>query len=49
VRGRHRAWYLALAEQANAALVGRDQAVWYRRLAQEHANLRAALDRSGAR
>jgi predicted ATPase/class 3 adenylate cyclase len=44
VRDRHRAWCLALAERGSAELMRRDQAAWYRRLEQEHANLRAALD-----
>jgi non-specific serine/threonine protein kinase len=43
-RRRHRDWCLALAERAAPELVGRDQAVWFERLATEHDNLRAALE-----
>src|SRR5262249_26355159 len=41
--GRHRDWYLALAEQAEQGLQGPEQATWMQRLDQEHDNLRAAL------
>jgi non-specific serine/threonine protein kinase len=42
-RARHAAWGLALAEQAAPALDGPQQAQWFRRLASEHDELRAAL------
>ena len=44
VRERHRACFLALAEEAKPKLMGAEQAEWLRRLDQEHDNLRAALD-----
>ena len=44
VRERHRACYLALAEEAKPKLMGAEQAEWLRRLDQEHDNLRSALD-----
>jgi tetratricopeptide (TPR) repeat protein len=43
VRGRHRDWYLALAEQAEAEWHGPKQVAWVERLEIEHDNLRAAL------
>jgi predicted ATPase/class 3 adenylate cyclase/Tfp pilus assembly protein PilF len=43
LRGRHRDWYLALAEEAEPELVGPAQGEWLDRLEGEHANLRAAL------
>lgn len=42
-RQRHAAYYLALMEEAAAALIGAGRARWLARLDQEHANLRAAL------
>jgi len=36
VRGRHRDWYLALAERAEPELLGSNQAVWLERLETEH-------------
>ena len=44
VRGRHRDYFLALAEEAEPKLWGAEQADWLRRLEAEHDNLRAALD-----
>ncbi|MEJ3749131.1 LuxR C-terminal-related transcriptional regulator [Actinomycetes bacterium KLBMP 9797] len=44
LRRRHRDHYLALARDFGAAWCGPDQVAWCRRLRQEHANLRAALD-----
>jgi predicted ATPase len=43
VRRRHRDWFLALAEQAELGLKGREQGTWLGRLEREHDNLRAAL------
>jgi predicted ATPase/class 3 adenylate cyclase len=43
VRGRHRDWCLAMAEQAEAGLPGESGRVWLDRLEREHDNLRAAL------
>lgn len=43
-RTRHRDWYLAWAEQTNAAVAsGENLATWLRRLEREHDNLLAAL------
>jgi predicted ATPase/DNA-binding SARP family transcriptional activator len=44
VRGRHLTWHVALAEQADGALRGPDQAVWLAALDVESANMQAALD-----
>jgi predicted ATPase/DNA-binding SARP family transcriptional activator/DNA-binding CsgD family transcriptional regulator/Tfp pilus assembly protein PilF len=43
LRDRHAAYFLALAEQAEPALVGAEQSTWLERLEAEHDNLRAAL------
>ncbi len=45
VRQRHRAWYLALAEQAEPHLTGPTQDRWLDLLETEHDNLRTALAR----
>jgi predicted ATPase len=43
VRRHHRDWFQSLAERAEPKLRGHDQPDWFRRLASEHDNLRAAL------
>lgn len=44
VRERHRDFYLALAEEAQANLTGAEQTEWVKQLEDEHENLRAALN-----
>ncbi len=44
VHTRHRDWYLALAEEAEAELVGADQGSWFARLGVERDNIRVALE-----
>jgi len=41
---RYRTWYEDLVERSNREWIGDRQAYWLRRLNQEHANLRTALD-----
>ena len=41
----HRAYFLALAEEAKSNADGREAGAWFDRLETEHDNLRAALDR----
>jgi predicted ATPase/class 3 adenylate cyclase/Tfp pilus assembly protein PilF len=43
VQQAHLGWYLALAEQAEAAVRGPEERAWLDRLEREHENLRAAL------
>jgi predicted ATPase/DNA-binding SARP family transcriptional activator/DNA-binding CsgD family transcriptional regulator len=43
VKGRHAAYFLALAEQAEPRLAGSEQSAWVGRLGAEHDNLREAL------
>ena len=43
VGGRYREWLLSLAEEAEAAARGPDQALWLNRLEREHDNFRSAL------
>lgn len=43
LRQRHVAYFLAIAEEGDAALIGPEQAIWLARLEEEHDNLRAAL------
>ena len=42
-RRRHQAWYLTLAERADAGLIGPQQAAWIDRMEREHDNVRAVL------
>jgi predicted ATPase/class 3 adenylate cyclase len=44
VRTRHAARFVALADEAEDGLTGRDQASWQERLQREHDNIRAALE-----
>lgn len=44
IRERHLDYFLSLAEEAEPKLMGVAQAEWLRRLAEEHDNLRAALE-----
>ncbi len=44
VAGRHRDYFMALAEEAEPNLMGAEQAAWLQRLEEEHENLRASLD-----
>ena len=44
LRERHRACFLALAEEAEPKLLGAEQAEWLRRLEEEHDNFRSALE-----
>jgi predicted ATPase/class 3 adenylate cyclase/DNA-binding CsgD family transcriptional regulator len=44
IRQAHAAYYLRLAQEAESALVGPQQALWLQRLEQEHGNLQAALE-----
>jgi non-specific serine/threonine protein kinase len=48
VRGRHRDYFLRLAEEAAPKLHSAEQAAWLRQLDDEHENLRACLDWSFA-
>ncbi|MGH7267910.1 MAG: sigma 54-interacting transcriptional regulator [Candidatus Rokuibacteriota bacterium] len=43
LRGRHRAWFLALAEEAELKFRGAEQLAWLDRLETEYDNLQAAL------
>ncbi len=44
VRAAHAAYFLAVAEEGDAALRGQHQGIWFERLEEEHDNLRAALE-----
>jgi non-specific serine/threonine protein kinase len=48
IRTRHRDWYLALAEQAEPGLLGRQQAEWLSRIETERDNIRVALEWSAS-
>ncbi len=48
IRGRHRDWYVALADRAAGELSGADQRRWLDRLELEHDDIRAVLDRAVA-
>ena len=48
MRERHRAFFLALVEDAEPKLIGPDQAEWLQRLDVEHDNVRSALEWSQA-
>ncbi|MES2463123.1 MAG: BTAD domain-containing putative transcriptional regulator, partial [Armatimonadota bacterium] len=48
VRGRHRNYFVALAEEAEPHLTGPEQVSWLNRLEAEHDNLRAVLDACAA-
>ena len=43
LRKLHAEYYLALAEEAESAVEGAQQALWVERLDEEHDNIRAAL------
>lgn len=43
IKTRHRDWFMALAEEAEAQLTGPEQSLWLQRLTTEHDNLRTAL------
>ena len=47
-RGRYVAYFLAMAEEAEPQLTGKDQRAWLDRLETEHDNLRSALSHSTA-
>lgn len=47
-RDRHLDYFLALAEEADKHLRGKDQKTWIRRVESEHDNIRVALDWSGS-
>ena len=44
IRGRHRDWYLRLAEKAERHLIGPEQKEWLDQLEREHENMQAALE-----
>ena len=48
IRERHRAFFLALVEDAEPKLIGPDEAEWLQRLDVEHDNVRSALEWSQA-
>jgi predicted ATPase/DNA-binding SARP family transcriptional activator len=49
VKGRHAAFFLTLAEEAEPELAGSQQRLWVERLEEEHDNLRAAISWSSER